>query len=170
MDVLSIRAVAFRDGARPTAGTRFSGVVRTWDGDGLRSGPHRRTDQRIEVRLEDSLLPSCATAAAEAKRRFERLVLLRSPLSANAQSRLNPLTPAHRARRAEGVASRRGRDGHCCDDDFERRIGDPRLKVAAEGHVSSGCLADRLMCAAAQKDLIEIGNPELGKGLLGLTL
>lgn len=65
------------EGALPTKGTSFSGVVRyVGDGDGLCVGPAGRPDRWIEIRLADFYAPELhEPSGVEAKRRLERLVM-----------------------------------------------------------------------------------------------
>lgn len=68
------------EGALPTRGTSFAGVVRyVGDGDGLCIGPAGRPDHWIEIRLADFYAPELHERdGLEAKRRLERLAMGRT--------------------------------------------------------------------------------------------
>ncbi|MCW1432119.1 thermonuclease family protein [Novosphingobium sp. JCM 18896] len=65
------------EGALPSAGMTFSGVVRyVGDGDGLCVGPAGRPDRWIEIRLADFYAPELnEPGGIAAKRRLERLAM-----------------------------------------------------------------------------------------------
>lgn len=65
------------EGALPSKGTAFSGVVRyVGDGDGLCVGPAGRPTSWIEIRLADFYAPELhEPGGIEAKRRLERIVM-----------------------------------------------------------------------------------------------
>lgn len=65
------------EGALPSKGTAFSGVVRyVGDGDGLCVGPAGRPASWIEIRLADFYAPELhEPGGVEAKRRLERIAM-----------------------------------------------------------------------------------------------
>ena len=76
------------EGALPTQGASFSGVVRyVGDGDGLCVGPANHPEQWIEVRLGDFYAPELhERGGVDAKSRLERIVMSR-PLMCRAGRR-----------------------------------------------------------------------------------